>query len=193
LKYRRAIRQKINQLRRKGFVIKEATNRDDVSEFIRIYNENMVKVKASSYYFFNEEYFFDLLGADDFGSKLLLAYYEDKITSGGIVTFSNNIMQFHLAATANEFLSEAPMKLLFDEASVIGRDLGMSYLHLGGGVGGREDSLFDFKSGFSNLFLNFNTWRYIANLSAYTALVEERCKNQDINNDRFPLYRINAF
>jgi hypothetical protein len=81
------------------------------------------------------------------------------------------------------------MKLLFDEASVIGKNMGMRYLHLGGGVGGREDSLFNFKCGFSDLFMNFNTWRYIANLSIYNNLVEERCKNTDFNTMKFPLYR----
>lgn len=140
LKYRRAIRQKINQLRKKGFTVKAADTAEEIKEFVKIYNENMVKVNAASYYFFDEKYFFDLLGADDFKSKLLLAYHNEKITSGGVITFSKNIMQFHLAATSNEFLSEGPMKLLFDEASLVGREMGMSYLHLGGGVGGKEDS-----------------------------------------------------
>lgn len=189
LKYRRSIRQKVNQLRRKGFVVKEAVSEEEINEFVRIYNENMIKVNASSYYFFDEQYFFDLLNADDFNSKLLLAYYENKITSGGVVTFSNNIMQFHLAATSNEFLCEAPMKLLFDEAASVGKDMSMRYLHLGGGVGGREDSLFDFKAGFSDMYFNFNTWRYIVNMPAYNALVSQFGKNIENNKGRFPLYR----
>jgi len=188
-KYRRSIRQKVKQLRRKGFVVKEAACDDEVKEFARIYNENMIKVNAASYYFFDEQYFFDLLHADDFHSKLLLAYYEDKITSGGVVTCSNNIMQFHLAATSNDFLSEAPMKLLFDEAACVGKAMGMRYLHLGGGVGGREDSLFDFKSGFSDLYFNFNTWRYIVDLPVYNNLVDQYGKNINNGGGRFPLYR----
>ncbi|WP_423149294.1 GNAT family N-acetyltransferase [Rubrolithibacter danxiaensis] len=189
LRYRRAIRQKVNQLARKGFEVKEASTKEEIIEFVKIYNENMIKVNASSYYFFDDQYFFDLLNSDDFESKLLLAYYDGEITSGGIVTLSNNIMQFHLAATRNEFLPDAPMKLLFHEAAVLGKSLGMSYLHLGGGVGGKEDSLFEFKSGFSDLHLSFKTWRYIANLSAYNSLVEERCKDKEAANNRFPLYR----
>lgn len=188
-KYRRAIRQKINQLRKKGFTVREATSSCEISEFVKIYNENMIKVNASSYYFFDEAYFLDLLRADDFESKLLVAYYQDEMAGGGVVTFSNNIMQFHLAATNNKYLSEGPMKLLFDEAGLIGRSLGMNYLHLGGGVGGREDSLFDFKSGFSDMFLNFTTWRYVANLPIYNNLVEECCKNKSADNLKFPLYR----
>lgn len=188
LKYRKAIRQKINQLRRKGYVVKEAQTNDEISEFVRIYNDNMVKVKASSYYHFTEQYFVEMLFSSEFQSKLLLIYNNDVIAAGAVVTFSNNIMQFHLAATNNDYLYEAPMKLLIDESSVIGKALGMHYLHLGGGVGGKEDSLFEFKSGFSNLYLNFKTWRYIANRPIYNALVQERCPNIDPNSS-FPLYR----
>lgn len=187
--YRRAIRMKINQLRRKGFVVREAGCQSELREFVRIYIENMIKVNASPAYFFDEAYFTNLLNAEDFDSKLLLAYYDNKITSGLILTCSDNIMQTHLAATSNDFLHEAPMKLLFDEASLVGRELGMKYLHLGGGVGGKEDSLFVFKSGFSNLFFNFETWRYIANQPVYNQLVEERFKNKEFENVIFPLYR----
>jgi len=187
--YRRAIRMKVNQLRKKGFTVREATCTSELKEFVRIYTENMIKVNASESYFFDESYFSNLLNAEDFDSKLLLAYYENKITSGIIVTCSHNIMQTHLAATSNDFLHEAPMKLLFDEASLFGRDLGMKYLHLGGGVGGKEDSLFVFKSGFSSLFFDFKTWRYIANEPVYNQLVEEKCKNKELTNVIFPLYR----
>ncbi len=187
-RYRKAIRQKVNQLRRRGYVVREATTDEEVSSFVKIYNENMVKVNASSYYFFDDEYFFRLLRADDFESKLILAYYNDEITSGGLVTLSNNIMQFHLAATSNNYLKEGPMKLLFDEACLIGRNLGMEFLHLGGGVGGKEDSLYNFKTGFSDVHLNFTTWRFIANLSVYNSLVEQRSKEKPLGT-RFPLYR----
>jgi lipid II:glycine glycyltransferase (peptidoglycan interpeptide bridge formation enzyme) len=187
-KYRKAIRQKINQLRRKGYEVREAITDEEVSRFVKIYNENMIKVNASSYYFFDDEYFFRLLKADDFESKLILAYYNGELTSGGLVTLSNNIMQFHLAATSNDFLKEGPMKLLFDEACLIGRNLGMEFLHLGGGVGGKEDSLYEFKAGFSDIQLNFTTWRFIADLSVYNSLVEERVKEKPVGS-RFPLYR----
>jgi hypothetical protein len=190
LKYRKAIRQKINQLRRKGYTVKEADNKEDISEFIEIYNQNMVKVNASSYYYFTEQYFLEMLNSSEFESKLLLAYDNETIAAGALVTFSNNIMQFHLAATKNEYLYEAPMKLLIEEAGIIGKELNMHFLHLGGGVGGKEDSLFEFKSGFSDLHLNFQTWRFIVNKPVYDQLVKERCShNPDPNNSIFPLYR----
>ena len=189
LKYRRQFRSKIKQLREKGLYLKQADSDLEIKEFVQIYNENMVRVKAESYYHFNEAYFFNMLNSDDFESSVLLLYMGDEITCGAFVTFSKNIMQFHLAATNNKFLHEGSMKLLIDEASLVGRRKNMEFLHLGGGVGGNEDSLFEFKCGFSDMVLNFKTWRYIANIPAYEVLVEKKLKNQRPNLDFFPLYR----
>jgi hypothetical protein len=188
-KYRRQFRSKIKQLRQKGFCLKKANNKEDVQAFVKIYNDNMARVKAESYYHFDESYFFNMLNSADFESSVLLLYLGDEVTSGAFVTFSNNIMQFHLAATDNKFLKEAPMKLLIDEASVIGREKNMKYLHLGGGVGGNEDSLFEFKAGFSHDYLNFRTWRFISDQRAYDKLVHAHRRSLTSKSDFFPLYR----
>ena len=188
-KYRRQFRSKIKQLREKGFYLKKAESKEEVRSFVKIYNENMSRVKAESYYYFDEKYFFNMLNSADFESSVLLLYLGDEITSGGFVTFSNNIMQFHLAATNSKYLHDGPMKLLIDEASIVGRENNMKYLHLGGGVGGHEDSLFEFKAGFSNEILSFKTWRYVSDRAAYNELVNNNWKIKEIKSDFFPLYR----
>ena len=66
----------------------------------------------------------------------------------------------------------------------------MDYLHLGGGLGGEEDSLFEFKSGFSDLFLNFKTWRFMADEASYDSIVEARGLTSYSNTEFFPLYRM---
>jgi hypothetical protein len=188
-KYRRQFRSKIRQLREKGFFLKKAESKAEIQAFVKIYNENMARVHAESYYYFNESYFFNMLNSGDFESSVLLLYLGEEITCGAFVTFSNNIMQFHLAATNSKYLQEAPMKLLIDEATIVGREHQMKYLHLGGGVGGNEDSLFEFKSGFSDTILNFKTWRFVSDQEVYNKLVKARCDNQQKKSDFFPLYR----
>ena len=188
-KYRRQFRSKIRQLREKGYYLKKASSKQEVQAFVKIYNENMARVQAESYYYFNESYFFNMLNSADFESSVLLLYLGDEITSGAFVTFSNNIMQFHLAATNNKYLQEGPMKLLIDEATVVGRENNMAYLHLGGGVGGNEDSLFEFKAGFSDKILNFKTWRFVSDPEVYDKMVQAECGNKPIRSDFFPLYR----
>ena len=188
-KYRRQFRSKIRQLRDKGFYLKEASLKEDIQAFVKIYNENMARVQAESYYYFNESYFFNMLNSNDFDSSVLLLYHGEEITCGAFVTFTNNIMQFHLAATNTQYLHEGAMKLLIDEAAIVGREKKMRYLHLGGGVGGSEDSLFEFKAGFSDKVLNFKTWRYISDQSVYNELVDKRYTASPSKSDFFPLYR----
>jgi hypothetical protein len=61
---------------------------------------------------------------------------------------------------------------------------------LGGGVGGSDDdSLFRFKSGFSDSHFVFRIWKFIANESIYSELVENKKKLKELNNNFFPLYR----
>ncbi|MDB5012564.1 MAG: hypothetical protein JWQ25_766 [Daejeonella sp.] len=189
LKYKRSVRQKVNQLRRKDFKLHTATSKFEITVFARIYNESMQKLEASAFYFFDETYFSKFLNFENFESEIILCSYDDEITSGILVTYSKNIMQIHLAATDNRFLQESPMKLLFDEAVVIGKARGMKFLHLGSGVGGREDSLFQFKSCFSDTSFEFMTWRYVVDISTYNMLIEEKSQSQPIQSQLFPLYR----
>ena len=189
-KYRSRYRSKIKQLRNKGYHLKIASSDEEIREFVNIYNANMTRVGAKDYYYFNDEYFFNLLKSTEFECNLLLAYFDDEITSGILLTYSNNIVQFHLAATKADYLHDGPMKVLIDEATLLGRERGMYYLHLGGGLGGEEDSLFEFKSGFSDLFLNFKTWRFMADEASYDSIVEARGLTNYSNTEFFPLYRM---
>lgn len=190
LQYRRPIRMKINQLRRKGFEVRLADSTDQLRQFAEIYRENMIKVGASKKYLFDDAYFEDFMNAIDFKPELLLAYYQDQPVAGAMVAMTNNIMQLHLAGTRIEFFKESPMKLLFDEACLLGRSREMQFMHLGSGVGGKEDSLFHFKRGFSEKLCNFTTWRYIVNEDVYEALVDKKLAGRERpDTSLFPLYR----
>lgn len=187
--YQRTVRSKIKQLSGKAFTVREAKTDNDLSLFIEIYKENMERVNASSYYFFDKDYFESLLYSPEFGCKLFLCCDGDVVTSGAIITFSNEIMQLHLSSTSSEYLKIGPMKLLIDEITIYGRNHRMKYLHMGGGVGGNEDSLFQFKSGFSHMMLKFKTWRLISDQKVYDELVKEISEAEIIDSDYFPLYR----
>ena len=183
--YRKSNKSELNQLRRKGFYVEEAKSTEDVDRFIDIYYETMGRVKASPYYYFSKEYFHSFLNNTHFQNKLLLAKFENKIIAGAIFTITDKIMQYHLAGTSEEFIKVTPMKLILDEARLLGIDLSLDYLHLGGGVGGSDDdSLFRFKSGFSNLYFQFSVWKYIFNEEVYNQLSENKKESSF-----FPLYR----
>lgn len=183
--YEKRMGRQIRQLRRMPYVIKEAKTNDEIRSFTVMYNENMLRLKAEKSYFFTEDYFVDLIKGDN--CKLILIYDGIKMICGAIVMCCGGIIRNHLSATAADYVNQSPSKLLTDEISIIGRQLGMKYFHLGGGLGGREDSLFKFKSSFSNLFLEDSTWKFVSDSFKYNDLVKERKYDLDINY--FPLYR----
>jgi len=183
--YRKSNKSELNQLRRKGFYVEEAKSTKEIDRFVEIYYETMDRVEASSYYYFSKDYFYSFLNNPFFGNKLLLAKFEDKIIAGAIFTTTDKIMQYHLAGTTEEFIKLTPMKLILDEARLTGNDLSLEFLHLGGGVGGSdEDSLFKFKSGFSDLYCQYSVWKYIVDEKVYNQLSKDKEESAF-----FPLYR----
>lgn len=183
--FRKSNKPAINKLRREGMSVKVAETKEEVDRFVDIYYETMDRVDAAESYYFSREYFHSFLDNPDFGAKILLAIKDDKVAAGSIFTFTDKIMQYHLAGTSEEFLRAAPMMVILDEARLIGNETSATDLHLGGGVGGSDDdSLFRFKSGFSKNLKQFSVWRYIANQEVY----DELSKDKDPSGF-FPLYR----
>lgn len=193
--YRKSNKSEINQLKgKKGYVFEkiENTDKESIREFVDIYLSTMKKVKAKPYYFFDFNYFQKLLNNECFECDLLVTRKDNVIVAGAIFTRTNAIMQYHLSGTKEEFLRDTPMKLILDEARLLGSKNKLKFLHLGGGVGGSDkDSLFHFKSGFSKNFYQFRVWNLIVNENIYQKLVEEKNLRQQDFPDFFPLYRSN--
>lgn len=185
--YDKRLYRQIRQLRKRGYRIKYADTQEEVRLFTEMYNNNMRRLQAAQSYFFTEDYFNALLKNSEFNCRLLLIYDGDQMICGATVMWSNEVIRNHLSATSESHIQDSPSKLLTDEISVMGRELGMKFFHLGGGVGGREDTLFRFKLAFSNRLLEDNIWCYVADEQVYDQLVAK--KNITGNNDYFPLYR----
>lgn len=188
--FRKSLKSELNQLRRRGYNSCIAKSKDEIDEFIDIYYETMDRVEATPNYYFSKEYFYKFLDNEEFSNKLILSKKDDVITAGAIFTISGSIMQYHLAGTRSEYSRDTPMKLLVDEARLLGTELGLTDFHLGGGVGGHDnDSLFLFKSAFSKNFKQFSIWKKIFNLEIYDKLVKEKGL-EDSDSGFFPLYRL---
>jgi hypothetical protein len=82
---------------------------------------------------------------------------------------------------------------MFDHVRGWARDAGCTTFHLGGGVGGRDDSLFRFKLGFSSSTADFYTCRMVMNQARYTCLsrkfMEFKGSMSPEKEEYFPLYR----
>lgn len=165
-------------------------NEKYINSFYEMYQETMQHVCASDYYFFNKEYFHLLF--DTLKNKVLLAvaFLDQKIIAGSIFTLCNSakIIQYHLSATKEEYRNLQPSKLILHEMRTWGNVNNYSLLHLGGGLGAQEDSLFNFKHGFSKQLSQFNSHRIIVNNEIFDSL----CKKCNTNIDLkvfFPPYR----
>lgn len=187
--YRKSFRNSINSLIERAPKIQPVVTDLELETFVSIYSENMNRIGATDYYHFDLQYFRDLIGNNEFFSMPLIMYIDEIAIAAGFFVYTNNIIQVHLLATRTEYLNLSPTKLLIHEVSKIGRDHGMRHLHLGGGVGGSDDSLFFWKSGFSNEYLPFLTWRYIDDQQVYDQLTAKIGPKEDLVGDFFPAYR----
>jgi GNAT superfamily N-acetyltransferase len=159
--------------------------------FVDIYRSTMKRVAASPYYLFPDSYFAELREA--LGPRLLLCLVEigGQIAAGGLFVQTGSLMQYHLSGTHPRYLREGPTKVLLHVVRTWARDRGVRRLHVGGGVGGAEDSLFAFKAGFSPARHRYQTLRVVADETAYRELVRDRDPGLDPSDRRgfFPLYR----
>lgn len=188
-KYDSSTSRAIKRCRAKGYLVKESKRREDIDAFVDIYTENMNRIGSNDSYLFDKQYYVDLVNSEEFDCRLLLVYLGDEITCATIISFSHGIIQAHLVGTKAAYLYASPAKFLVDEITIIGREMGMKFFHLGGGLGFKEDSLFRWKSAFSDLFLNYKSFRFIANRRAYNTLLSKQGVDRKIESDYFPLYR----
>jgi len=186
--YAHSMKNQINRLKRRNVVVKKVQTREEINLFIEIYRENMKRVNASEMYYFSNDYFYRFL--EELPSSIYLAYFEEKAISGSLFTSCHGIVQPHLSATLNDFLRWSPLKLVWDYIRIDAIKNNEKWMHLGGGVGGADDSLFLFKKQFSDLRFIFKTWQYIHNTNVYNRLVSEKFADQMPESSFFPLYRI---
>lgn len=185
--YRKTTLKSVNRARDFGYSVRDCKAPEHLDAFYEIYTQNMERVNASECYFFQKDYFFGLLNNEEFDCRLFLVFLKEEVVCGMMVTFTDGIIQGHLVGTKKTCLMDSPAKFLVDEITLVGRKEGMKYLHLGGGVGFKEDTLYNWKTGFSDLSFEYKSWRYVANHFVYQTLVNKR--NVDKAVDFFPLYR----
>lgn len=87
--------------------------------------------------------------------------FNGEITCACLFAECCGIVQYHLGGTRTNFLKQAPSKLMFDYVRFWAKERGNTVLHLGGGVGNAQDSLYHFKAGFSQVRNRFLTMRLI--------------------------------
>ncbi|SNY56535.1 GNAT family N-acetyltransferase [Paractinoplanes atraurantiacus] len=182
-------RNHINRARRAGTrVVFDDWER--LAEWVAVYHDNMRRVGAQPYYFFTYEHLAALHDAIGDRMHLAVALEGDEVVGGNTFFEYDGIATGYVSSTRRAKHRYAD-ELLYDEVRRWCRERGDTAFHLGGGRGGRSDSLFSYKAGFSPRRHAFHTWRVIADPQAYLQLVRDLKPGADPADvaGTFPPYR----
>ena len=178
-----------NILRKANKNLSRNKDEDSLVRFCSLYQQTMDKNDASDFYYFKPNYFEKL--KDVKGVELLSVKNELAVVSSGFFMHGSDIAHYHLSANNSEFNRENGNYALLDFAFDYAKEQGCKWMMLGGGrTSDENDSLFKFKSKFSDKSLPF----FIGGL---TFLPEKRAElnsmwqqeNPDSQLKLFQLYR----
>ena len=183
---RKRLREQIRRNERRGWESRLVPGREvemgQLGGFERAYGETMARAGAAGRYLYPTSYFGRLLHSER--SWLLLAERDGEALAGAIAVASDGYLHYYLGGTADEALSDSPMKNLFVAMIELGDQLGRP-VSLGGGLK-PGDSLDDFKRGFATGQAPWCTHEVICDPAAYEELAAAA---GDVPEDFFPAYR----
>lgn len=189
---RRNHREGLQRLEALGFV----AVMDDWSYwkgFIAAYRQTMNRRNAAQGYCYTEAYFNDFRAMMGEGLHLCTVLSPTgELAAAGLVTSRCGLVEIHLAATADDYLRSAPSKMMFEAVRTWARANKEDMVHLGGGVGCRNDSLLRFKSGFSKERAVFFTFRMVFDEERHASLLRRWEEGGGTMGDDplfFPRYR----
>jgi hypothetical protein len=187
--YRHNHRRDILRLQRMGTTVVHDHDWSQNDAFAAMHDETLARVHAGATYRLDRS---DLLLmrrelADTL--HLLVCQRGDEMLCGGLFSVHGRFAQYHLGATPARFLRLAPMKLLIHQVRDWARQRGAGVLHLGGGVGAREDGLYHFKRGFSSRTHRFRVWHWVLDERRYRNLCARVRRPAEGKSGFFPAYR----
>ncbi|SFC21393.1 Acetyltransferase (GNAT) domain-containing protein [Flagellimonas taeanensis] len=177
------------------FDIQEGKTKRDAKKFIEIYYQSMDRIHAEPNYYFKLPYFMDLVQNENFDARFVFAVSKDskEVASGAfIVATQNRIIQYHLSGTSDKYRHLSPIRTVIDHVRRQGASNGHHYFNLGGGVGSKNDSLYEFKASFSQNSAPFQVWKFIADREAYDRFCKRYSPEPNPGKPNyFPKYRSN--
>lgn len=187
-------RREIERAVRLGYVARIDGTWEHLKDFKRLYRQTMTRRHAAPGFFFGNHYFERLRAA--LGDRLHLAVVEKDgaIAAAGLFVESGGIVQYHLSGTDESFAKVQPTKLMIHFVRGWARERGDLTMHLGGGVGGLNNSLLQFKAGFAPRRHPYRTIRIVVDEARYRQLVQDHDPSLDPADlaGFFPLYRSTA-
>lgn len=180
-------RNVIRKAKKMGVEIGHGSSLDLYKSFKSLYEATMLRDQADPYYYFGDSYYESVANDLAEHSEVFYATYDGQMIAAAIILFSNKTLNYHLSGSNYKYRNLAPTNLLLYEASCWGLENGCTKMHLGGGLGAQEDSLYKFKkSFFRGTPLNYSIGKRIIDDEVYRQLT--RIANNP-HSSFFPSYR----
>lgn len=176
----------IRKARAKGININFNDDFKSIDDFIKLYKATNDGNKAIVFYYFGKDFFNKLRGF--FGNKvrLVTASLDNKIISTALFIFDEKEVYYFLSGTNKLGYDVLAGHLLLNEAIFKAKQEGKKLFNLGGGLK-KNDSVFLFKSGFSNTTAPYYVGTAIRMPDIYKKLLD--MSGADPLVDYFPKYR----
>jgi hypothetical protein len=186
--YTKSLRQEVASSRRAGLTTYEDEEWASIADFVRLYKGTMDRSGAAQRYYLSAQDTVRLRDSLDGHLHLLVTRTDDAVAAAGLFTEYAGLVQAYLVGTDADLHALSPLKVLLDDARRWARVRGSQVLHLGGGRGGRQDTLFAFKKRFSPMRHTFVTAGWVLDAATYREL--SRCVDEAAHAARFfPAYR----
>ena len=144
-----------------------------IKEFKKIYFATLIRNTADNYYYFNDEYFFNITQNVKGYGTFFFILKENKPISCEFVTHNNKYAYSFLGGTLAEYFPYRPNDLLKHEIILYLKDIGVKYFCLGGGTS-ENDGIYKYKKSFSkNGHVYFYIGKKIHNQEIYNHVCEE--------------------
>jgi hypothetical protein len=117
----------------------------DLAEFVSLYEQTMRRLDADPFYLFSDRYWQSLTALP----TLLVEVRRNGELLAAVLCFASSPwLHYHLGAQNDDGRRLGGSHLALLAAGQWGREHGYELFHLGGGIGSRRDSLFEFKQRF---------------------------------------------
>lgn len=170
---RKAIRKSMNTKLKFEVVLGGHVSKDNIEDFLNIYNETMARNKTSEYYLFSKSFLHKLFASMPQQTLLVSVLLDGKAISTELVLFNSNNSYGFLGGTLSEYYNLNPNSFLRYELLKYLIGSGVKKYSIGGGKS-KEDSIYLFKKSFSkDIDSKFYIGKYIHNKKIYNAIVEK--------------------
>ncbi|MBB1032740.1 GNAT family N-acetyltransferase [Dietzia sp. SLG310A2-38A2] len=162
-------RQYTRKARRSGLTVCARQEVQDLQSFADLYSTSMKRLNASEYYGFGQSYWDALASADDFDLLLVEVAFDGEIVCGLICLVGGETLHAHLLGTSDAGRDMKANYLAYYTAAEWSATNGLANFHLGGGFGGEESDLLEWKAGFCPAapLADFSVSKMVLNQHAY--------------------------